>query len=64
MWTKEAEENLARETEDAALYPGMMFRLARERMEGTDLWKIMRKMPKGEWVLELQYYTWLLHRTY
>lgn len=25
----------------------MMFSLAKERMESTDLWKIMKKMPKG-----------------
>lgn len=25
----------------------MMFSLAKEKMESTDLWKIMKKMPKG-----------------
>jgi adenosine deaminase CECR1 len=29
------------------VHPGMMFSLAKERMEQTQLWKIMRKMPKG-----------------
>lgn len=29
------------------MYPGMMFSLAKERMESTQLWKIMKKMPKG-----------------
>lgn len=29
------------------MYPGMMFGLAKERMEMTKLWKIVRKMPKG-----------------
>jgi adenosine deaminase CECR1 len=29
------------------LYPGMMFVLAKERMEQTRLWKIVKKMPKG-----------------
>ncbi|KAK2872065.1 hypothetical protein FQN49_002583 [Arthroderma sp. PD_2] len=46
VWTKDVEENLAK-AEDTVLYPGMMFRLARDRMEGTDLWKIVKKMPKG-----------------
>lgn len=29
------------------MYPGMMFGLAKERMEETKLWKIVRRMPKG-----------------
>jgi adenosine deaminase CECR1 len=29
------------------VYPGMMFSLARERMEKSRLWKIVRRMPKG-----------------
>ena len=29
------------------MYPGMMFSLAKQRMEGTRLWQIVRKMPKG-----------------
>lgn len=29
------------------VYPGMMFGLAKERMERTKLWQIVRKMPKG-----------------
>lgn len=29
------------------MYPGMMFSLAKEKMEATKLWKIVRKMPKG-----------------
>ena len=28
-------------------FPGMMFGLAREQMEETKLWRIVRKMPKG-----------------
>ena len=28
-------------------FPGMMFGLAREQMEDTKLWKIVRRMPKG-----------------
>ncbi|DAA76609.1 TPA_exp: Uncharacterized protein A8136_7286 [Trichophyton benhamiae CBS 112371] len=46
VWNKEAEENLAK-TQDTVLYPGMMFRLAKNKMEGTDLWKIVKRMPKG-----------------
>ncbi|PGH04678.1 hypothetical protein GX51_03345 [Blastomyces parvus] len=46
VWTKDTEKEVARES-DETLYPGMMFHLARERMEKTDLWKIVRKMPKG-----------------
>lgn len=29
------------------MHPGMMFSLAKERMESTRLWQIVRKMPKG-----------------
>ncbi|EER23446.1 Adenosine/AMP deaminase family protein [Coccidioides posadasii C735 delta SOWgp] len=43
VWTKDVQSELG----DEILYPGMMFRLARDRMEKTDLWKIMAKMPKG-----------------
>ncbi|KAM5488577.1 putative adenosine deaminase, partial [Microsporum audouinii] len=45
VWNRDAEDHLAK-TEDTVLYPGMMFRLARDRMEETDLWKIVKKMPK------------------
>lgn len=47
VWNKVEEENLAK-TQDTVLYPGMMFRLAKDKMEGTDLWKIVKRMPKGE----------------
>jgi adenosine deaminase CECR1 len=46
VWTKDLDENLAQQT-DEILYPGMMFRLAKDRMESTELWKIVEKMPKG-----------------
>lgn len=46
VWTAEFEESLARRT-GANIYPGMMFGLAKERMETTQLWQIIRKMPKG-----------------
>ena len=29
------------------IHPGMMFHLAKDRMEKTDLFRIVRKMPKG-----------------
>ncbi|MCJ1309636.1 hypothetical protein MMC25_003296 [Agyrium rufum] len=33
--------------QDGGVYPGMMFGLAREKMEQTKLWRIVSKMPKG-----------------
>ncbi|OAX83407.1 hypothetical protein ACJ72_02227 [Emergomyces africanus] len=33
--------------EEEELYPGMMFMLAKARMESTKLWKIACRMPKG-----------------
>ncbi|CUS15105.1 unnamed protein product [Tuber aestivum] len=41
VWTKETEE------EEGDVYPGMMFTLAKDRMEKTELWRIVKKMPKG-----------------
>jgi adenosine deaminase CECR1 len=46
VWNKDFEEKLAQESGDT-LYPGKMFNLAKERMEGTKLWKILKRMPKG-----------------
>ena len=46
VWTSEYEETLA-DKNGGNLYPGMMFSLARDRMEKTDVWKIVEKMPKG-----------------
>ncbi|KAI9753565.1 MAG: 18S rRNA pseudouridine methyltransferase [Chaenotheca gracillima] len=46
IWTHEYEDNLVRQ-EGVEPYPGMMFTLARARMEKTRLWKIVRNMPKG-----------------
>jgi adenosine deaminase CECR1 len=40
------EESLARES-DATIFPGMMFSLAKDLMESTKLWEIVRRMPKG-----------------
>ncbi|PON22481.1 adenosine deaminase [Trichoderma gamsii] len=46
VWTPSVEEQLARETRQS-IFPGMMFMLAKDRMEQTKLWKIVRRMPKG-----------------
>lgn len=46
IWTPQVEENLA-QTSNECIFPGMMFMLAKDRMEDTKLWKIVRKMPKG-----------------
>lgn len=46
IWTSKLEDELAKET-SINVYPGMMFSLAKERMETTRLWQIIKKMPKG-----------------
>ncbi|KAI9789922.1 MAG: hypothetical protein M1816_005691 [Peltula sp. TS41687] len=46
IWTSELEDSLANGTE-GNVHPGMMFTLAKDRMESTRLWKIVRRMPKG-----------------
>ena len=46
VWTSEYEESLA-DKNNGNLYPGMMFSLARDRIEKTEIWKIIEKMPKG-----------------
>ena len=46
VWTKEYEDSLA-EVTDGDVYPGMMFTLAKDRMEKTKLWGIISRMPKG-----------------
>ena len=45
LWTKEYEDSLL--TEHVDVYPGMMFSLAKDRMEKSRLWQIVKKMPKG-----------------
>jgi adenosine deaminase CECR1 len=45
LWTKEFEDSLMSQHVD--VFPGMMFSLAKDRMEKSKLWKIVRKMPKG-----------------
>lgn len=46
VWTKEVTNQIAEENE-APLYPGMQFALARDKIQETKLWKIVQKMPKG-----------------
>lgn len=46
VWTKDLDADAAHQA-DEILYPGVMFHLARNRMEKTDLWKIVHRMPKG-----------------
>jgi adenosine deaminase CECR1 len=46
IWTSKFEDHLAGELGNN-IYPGMMFSLAKERMESTKLWSIVKKMPKG-----------------
>ncbi|KAF2751336.1 Metallo-dependent hydrolase [Sporormia fimetaria CBS 119925] len=45
LWTREFEDSLVDEHTD--VFPGMMFSLAKTRMEKSKLWKIIRRMPKG-----------------
>jgi adenosine deaminase CECR1 len=45
LWTKQYEDSLL--TEHVDVFPGMMFSLAKERMEKSKLWQIVQKMPKG-----------------
>lgn len=46
VWTAQLEDEYAQRTHQA-VFPGMMFMLAKDRMETTRLWKIVRHMPKG-----------------
>lgn len=46
VWTAKLEEELAH-ANPSTLYPGMMFNLAKEKMEQTKLYEIVKKMPKG-----------------
>jgi adenosine deaminase CECR1 len=66
LWTREYEDDLVEKAHPGTdVYPGMMFSLAKGRMERSKLWNIVRKMPKGallhchfeamieaEWILE------------
>lgn len=46
LWQPSVESDLAESTQ-GPVFPGMMFSLAKERMESSKLWKIVKKMPKG-----------------
>lgn len=46
IWNAETEEDIAT-TEGLAPFPGMMFTLAKQRLETTRLWRIVQRMPKG-----------------
>lgn len=46
VWTPDVEEDMAQSSHQS-IFPGMMFMLAKDRMESTNLWKIVRRMPKG-----------------
>ncbi|KAF2483272.1 hypothetical protein BDY17DRAFT_297134 [Neohortaea acidophila] len=49
LWNRNFEDNLAElaEGNEASIHPGMMFGMAKDRMESSKLWRIVRKMPKG-----------------
>ncbi|OOF91712.1 hypothetical protein ASPCADRAFT_211072 [Aspergillus carbonarius ITEM 5010] len=47
VWSKELDDPAAAHEADEILYPGVMFHLAKGRMESTDLWRIVHRMPKG-----------------
>jgi adenosine deaminase CECR1 len=46
IWTHDFEDEVAKK-EGIEVFPGMMFNLAKDRMEKSKLWQIVRKMPKG-----------------
>jgi adenosine deaminase CECR1 len=46
IWTHDFEDEIAKK-EGIEVFPGMMFNLAKDRMEKSKLWQIVRKMPKG-----------------
>lgn len=71
LWTRDYEESQSAEGD---IFPGMMFSLAKERMERSKLWTIIRRMPKGallhchleamvdlDWVLEKAFDTEGMH---
>lgn len=49
LWTPQFEDALAQQpgTDTPTMHPGMMFRLAKPRIEASRLWRIVRRMPKG-----------------
>ncbi|GAB7355103.1 hypothetical protein MBLNU459_g5683t1 [Dothideomycetes sp. NU459] len=72
LWTKDYEDSLASDSTD--IFPGMMFTLARPKIEQSKLWKIVKKMPKGallhchveamvdlDWLIEVAFVTDGIH---
>ena len=47
VWMSKAQYDNSLEQALDNVHPGMMFTLAREKMEKTKVWQIVRKMPKG-----------------
>ncbi|KAF2720458.1 Metallo-dependent hydrolase [Polychaeton citri CBS 116435] len=47
LWNEDYEANLSKDAGSSTLYPGMMFTLAKKRMESSKLWQIVKRMPKG-----------------
>lgn len=46
VWTPSVEEDLAQKHHQR-IFPGMMFMMAKDRLESTRLFNIVRRMPKG-----------------
>ncbi|KAI9682865.1 MAG: hypothetical protein M1829_006299 [Trizodia sp. TS-e1964] len=46
VWSAHFEDGLSQEPA-GSIFPGMMYALAKERMQKTKLWEIVRRMPKG-----------------
>ncbi|TQS34574.1 hypothetical protein Golomagni_05035 [Golovinomyces magnicellulatus] len=46
VWASEAKDTVCLDSA-VKFFPGMAFSLAKERMEKTKLWKIVKRMPKG-----------------
>lgn len=47
IWTPGLEEQIALQEKNITVHPGMMFSLAKDKMEQTRLYQIVRRMPKG-----------------
>lgn len=47
VWSQNLDDEDVDHQADEILYPGVMFNIAKGRMEKTKLWKIVEKMPKG-----------------
>ncbi|MCJ1483788.1 hypothetical protein MMC06_003956 [Schaereria dolodes] len=47
LWTRDSRDSFTEKEHGDHVYPGMMFALARGKMEKTRLWQIVKRMPKG-----------------